>query len=70
MPWNRVCQDINGPIASFYGQLATIELSQELNVANLVWGFDFLPAKDTTTGEERFPSLDAYGNVSYKLSGI
>ncbi|PFH53127.1 hypothetical protein AMATHDRAFT_45749 [Amanita thiersii Skay4041] len=34
--------------------------SMELNAANLIWGFDFLPAIDPKTGEEVYPDLDNY----------
>lgn len=37
---------------------------QELNTANFIWGFDFLPAIDPDTGKEVYPDLDDYDEVS------
>ena len=37
---------------------------QELNAANLIWAFDFLPAIDPVTGKEVYPDLNDYTEVS------
>ncbi|KAF8882390.1 cytochrome P450 [Infundibulicybe gibba] len=40
--------------------IAFAKTSMELNVANFIWGFQFLPALDAKTGKEIYPSLDDY----------
>jgi hypothetical protein len=37
---------------------------QELNAANFIWAFDFLPAIDPDTGKEVYPDLDNHTEVS------
>ncbi|KIK00846.1 hypothetical protein K443DRAFT_678870 [Laccaria amethystina LaAM-08-1] len=38
--------------------LAFAKTSLEINIANMIWGFDFAPAKDPVNGKEIRPSLD------------
>ncbi|KAF8623649.1 hypothetical protein AX17_007348 [Amanita inopinata Kibby_2008] len=40
--------------------IAFTRTSMEINTANLIWGFDFLPAIDSVTGKEVYPDLDNY----------
>ncbi len=41
---------------------------QELNLANFIWAFDFLPAIDPVTGKEVYPDLDDHTEVSRRFT--